>query len=112
MSNFVLKGRWYGEIYDENRCFKGRVVDGGHTGLKSGDEVTVTYKVDQHTLRHHTTQAGGGYSLDGMPDNSFILTSFLRRGGVTGHEVLPDEDDQEWGGEIVSASPAPQQDAT
>lgn len=105
MSNFVLKGRWHGEIYDEDRCFRGRVVDGGHTGLNSGDEVTVSYKVDHHMLRRHSTQAGGRYSLDGMPDDSFILTSFLRRGGVTGHDVLPDDDDQEWGGEIVSASP-------
>lgn len=55
-----------------------------------------------HMLRRHSTQTWGRYSLEGLPNDTFILTSFLRRGGVTGHDVLPDEDDQEWGGEIIS----------
>lgn len=102
MSNFVLKGRWHGEPHDDARRFTGTVVDGGHTGLAPGAVVTVTFECDRYLVRTDPAHAHGAYRLEGLPSDGFVLSGFIRKDGVLGHDAGPDGDEQLWGGNIFS----------
>ncbi|PYE53786.1 hypothetical protein [Deinococcus yavapaiensis] len=111
MSNFTLKGRWHIDSSETSRHFVGKVQDPGVTGLRPGDVVTVTYQHQHDRFVGHTNDSHvqGGYSLEGMPSQTFVLASFLRKDGVVGREAEHAGEEQLWGGDLydrASLSPS------
>jgi hypothetical protein len=102
MSRFTLQGRWYGEAHDPERHFTGTVVEGGHTGLPSGSVVSVRFQADRFRVFTDPVHTHGGYSLEGMTSDAFVLTSFVRKDNAVGYDAQQDGEEQIWGGEIYS----------
>jgi len=103
MSNFVLKGQWFGEAHTQERCFKGSVEDAGGTGMQHGDAVTVRFAGGQHTQHGHDSARHGSYVLTGMPeDRHFTLVSFVRKDGGTDAEAEYTDAEQLWGGDLFT----------
>ncbi|SMB91807.1 hypothetical protein [Deinococcus hopiensis] len=100
MSRFVLVGRWFGEVGDLNRVFRGVVEEPADTGLEIGHPVSVTFDMGTPTVRVTSPQAHGRYSLEGMPSTDFVLVSFLCQDRQVGGEARLEEEEQRWGGEI------------
>ncbi|GGR13211.1 hypothetical protein [Deinococcus ruber] len=100
MSEFILKGRWHGELYAPDRHFQGTVEVPGPSALQVGDRVTVTFVEDRPTVHCNPTQLHGHFSLDGMPREDFVLVSFVRKDGEVGADATQDGDAQRWGGDL------------
>ena len=105
MSTFILRGRWHGDEIDPTRRFVGKVENGGTTGLEPGAQVVVTFQNDDFLLHTRPFQAHGRYSLEGMPSDTFVLTSFLRKDGASVQEATREGEEQLWGGEIFEKQP-------
>jgi|GEM_PF-3480355 len=104
MPTFTLKGRWNAPPHALDRQFDGEVVDGANSGLKPGDRVVVTYVNGQPAVFNPVQH--GRYSLEGMPAEHFVLTSFVRKDGVINADATSDAEEQLWGGDLyVSRSP-------
>lgn len=100
MSTFTLKGRWTKPITESDRSFEGHVVEAGESGLNVGDRVTVSYQGGVPSLQFDDPTRHGRYSLEGMPSERYVLTSFVRIGGPVGSEAAQEGDEQVWGGQL------------
>ncbi len=103
MSSIVLKGRWHGQRFTPDRRFEGTVEDAGDSALLGGSVVTVTHQAAQHTAEGNATQEHGHYSLQGMPGEDFILTSFLSTDDPHRATDGEDQTDRLWRGELFLA---------